>query len=273
VFKDRVVVVTGAGSGIGLASARAYGEAGARVHLVDRVQERLGPAREEVRSAGAPLARAHVLDCGDAEALEALAEEIYRQEGRVDLLQSGVGKLVAGPVEELSLAHWEEAIRVNLWSVIHGVRAFVPRMLKQPGGAHLVHIASFAGLVAFPYTLPYSTSKFAVVGLSEGLAAELGGRGIRVTTVCPGAVRTRLMEDGHLALPGAWNAVIKRTVGRVATPPEVVARRILRAVERGEELVIPTPSMWPMWWFKRSADRSFRQANRLLCSLLTRGRS
>ena len=188
-LRGKVAVVTGAGSGIGAATARVLAGVGMQVHLVDIHQERVESVRAEIGGE----AMAHVVDCTDAAAMERLSSEVYDRRGRVHLLQNGVGALVGAPVEELTLDDWRRAIDVNIWSVVQGIHAFVPRMLAQGERSHLVNVASVAGLVGFPYTSAYSTTKFAVVGLSEALSAELYGRGICVTAVCPGMVTSELI--------------------------------------------------------------------------------
>lgn len=268
-FRDKVVLVTAAGSGIGLACAKAYAAAGAHLHMADIRADRLEQAVQEVQAAGgAGRVWTHVLDCSDEDAVRALAEDVYGASGRVDVLQNGVGVLVGGPVEELSLEQWRRSLEVNLWSTIAAINLFLPRMLAQGGESHIVNIASFSGLVAYPFTAPYTTAKFALVGLSEALAAELYGRGIRVTLVCPGAVRTNILNDGTLTLPGGWKERIMRVFSRHAAPPDRVARQVLRAVVRRRPLLIPTSEGLPLWWLKRFSttlyDATVRRATRLL---------
>lgn len=250
-FRDSVVVITGAGSGIGRATALAFAGAGACLHLVDIRLDRLEEAREEARRGGARRATSHAADCTDAEAVSELARRVFAEEGRVDVLQNGVGVVVASPVEKMSLADWQRAVDHNLWSVIHGVRAFVPPMLAQGSPAHIVNIASVAGLVGFPFTAAYSASKAAVVGLSEALGAELSWRGIGVTAVCPGMVRTRLLDDGVLRLPEPWGERLRWLHDHLAPTPDTVARQILSAVRRKSPLVVYAPGFRGVWWSKR----------------------
>lgn len=261
-FKDRVIVITGAGSGIGLATALAFARHGARLHLVDVHQQRVQEAAAQAQAVGAGAATAHPLDCTDPVQMDDLSRRVFSVEGRVDLLQNGVGALVAAAVEELTLEDWQRAVDVNLWSVIHGVRAFVPPMLEQPGDqrAHLVNVASFAGLYAFPFTIPYSACKFAVVGLSEGLSAELHGR-LHVTAVCPGAVRTNLVNDGLLHLPGDWNAPFERAFQKYAVSPEHVAEQILRAVRQRRRILVPSLWLTQVWRMKRWSGDLFSGAS------------
>jgi len=265
-LRNRVVVVTGAGSGIGRATARAFARAGARLHLVD-----VDPAR--VRSAAADLAAfrpsqqapvAHVVDCADAAGMERLAEQIYATDHRVDVLHNNAGVCVGGPVHELGLDDWRWSLDVNVWGVIHGVHYFVPRMIAQGGGAHLVNTASMAGLIGLPLVAPYCASKFAVVGLSEALAAELAPHGIRVTVVCPAAVRTNVMRDGRLRLPGNWSDRIRRAFDRHSASPDALGEAIVEAVRRDRSLVLWPGHLLPLWLLKRTSMSLYHHTTRQL---------
>jgi hypothetical protein len=173
-------------------------------------------------------------------------------------------------VEEVTLEDWKRAIDANLWSVVHGVHAFVPRMLRQGGRARLVNIASVEGLVGFPYTSPYSATKFAVVGLSESLSGELYGKGITVTAVCPGMVRSNLIADGILRLPGRWRQRFDWSYKHLAPGPDRLARRILRAAERGEGLVVPSAGFAQVWRAKRAAAGLYDDATRRVFAALVK---
>jgi NAD(P)-dependent dehydrogenase (short-subunit alcohol dehydrogenase family) len=263
-FRNRVAVVTGAGSGIGRATAHLLAREGARVHAVDIRADRLEEACR-------PGITTHVVDCADAGAVEELARAVFAAEGRVDLLQNGVGVIIAGPVERLTTRQWRRALDLNLWSVIHGVQAFVPRMLEQSGArAHVCNIASVAGLVGFPYTAAYSASKAAVVGLSEALSAELHRRGVGVTCVCPGMVRTSLLADGELALPGRFNEQLRWFHDNLGPPPEPVARAILRAVKADRPLVAPALGFKAAWLGKRASVELYNRIVRQLMRLAPR---
>lgn len=270
-LQNKVVVITGAGSGIGLATAGAFAAAGARLHLVDIDAERLEVAAEQL-SCSAPSVVTHLVDCADGAAVEQLAESVYERDGRVDVLHNNAGVCVGGPVEQVALSDWQWIVGVNLWGVIHGVHAFVPRMIRQGGGGHLVNTASMAGLVGLPMVVPYSTTKFAIVGLSEALDAELCAHGIRVTVVCPGAVRTELMRDGRLRLPGKWADRIQRAFVRHSASPERLADQIVAAVRRERSMVISAGHMLPLWLLKRSSLSLYQRTARTLTTLALRAR-
>jgi NAD(P)-dependent dehydrogenase (short-subunit alcohol dehydrogenase family) len=271
-LRGKVVVITGAGSGIGRATALAFAEHGSIVHVVDVVPDRVrdvcGEISKQGHQAEGHQAQGHVVDCADADAVADLAARIEAQHGRVDVLQNGVGILVAAPVGELSREDWRRAIGVNLGSVINGVSGFLPGMLRRNQRAHIVNIASVAGLVAFPYTAPYSTSKFAIVGLSEALAYELGGTPVGVTVVCPGMVRSNLVTDGLMKLPPPWPRVFDRAYAAMADDPTRIARAVVRAVQRNEPMVVPATLLPQLWYLERLGGKRFHRGARALTHML-----
>lgn len=264
-FKDRVVVITGAGSGIGRATAQAFARHGARLHLVDIHRGRVEEAAAEARLT-CPEARAHVVDVRDAAAMEELAREIYARHARVDVLVNNAGVGHSALVQETSLEDWRWVLDVNLWGVIHGVHAFVPRLIDQGGDAHIVNTASIAGLIGLPSMAPYCASKFAVVGMSEALGAELSPFGIRVTAICPGVISTDIIRAGRLE--GAVGERKKQVVDFYAKrgiPAERVARDILRAVRSGAPLATTLGASYPALLLRQLSPRLYRAtAGRLL---------
>ena len=126
-----------------------------------------------------------------------------------------------------------------------------------------------AGLVGLPYVAPYCATKFAVVGLSESLAAELATHNIQVTTICPGPVDTGVLENARLRLPGSWNDRIQQLVSRLAMDPDKVARQIVRAVQKDRNLATPSGlSMTPLWAIKRLSNRMYNRLTRLATRLV-----
>lgn len=248
-FNDKVVVIVGAGGGIGRAVARAFFNEGARLHLVDIDAEAVNAVASGLGAA------AHVVDCTKAKAMQALADQVFSAEGRVDVLCNIAGVVCGGPVEEIPLKDWRWAVDVNLWGVIHPIRAFVPRMLAQGGQSHIVNTASMAGLVPFPYVAPYVASKFAVAGLSEALDCELAPRGVRVTALCPGAVKTDVLRHGRLRLPGTWVERISKLLDAHGAAPEKAAQDVLSAIRKKRTLQISgAATMFPLWILKRASQ-------------------
>lgn len=268
-FEGKICVVTGAGSGIGRATALALARHGARLHLVDIRSDRVEAARQQALTDGCGHAVSHVLDCTDPQAMQALARDVLAEEGRVDLLQNGVGVVIAAPAADLSLDDWRRAVDLNLWSVVHGVQSFVPLMLAQGGPrAHLVNIASVAGLIGFPYCAAYSATKAAVVGLSESLGAELHPRGISVHCICPGMVRSNLLADGRVDLPGRWSERLRWIHDHLGPRPEPLARAILAAVRRDQPIIAPALGFQGAWLVKRASAGAYSRIARQLMRLV-----
>ncbi len=148
-----------------------------------------------------------------------------------------------------------------MFGAVNAVGAFVPAMLER-GRGHVVNVASLAGLVPFPFVAPYTASKHALVGLSAAMNAELTHRGVFVTCVCPGAVRTALYTDNPIALPGRARERIVDLVARHAIRPEVIARDIVRAIVKRRTLVVRAGPARPLWALYRLAPRLFLWASR-----------
>ncbi|MFJ6658569.1 SDR family oxidoreductase [Streptomyces sp. NPDC091377] len=245
-FGGQLVLVTGAGSGIGRATAHAFAEAGARVVAVDRDAESAARTAEMARLIGAPDAWAETVDVSDEQAMEKLAEKVDSAYGVVDVLVNNAGTGLAGSFFATTPEDWRKVLDVNLWGVIHGCRLFGRRMAERGQGGHIVNIASAAAFQPSKVLPAYSTTKAAVLMLSECLRAELAGQGIGVTAICPGFVNTNITATARFA--GAGPEEEKRRRKRSARlygwrnyPPEKVADAILRAVARNDAVVPVTP--------------------------------
>jgi NAD(P)-dependent dehydrogenase (short-subunit alcohol dehydrogenase family) len=251
-LRGRVAVVTGAGGGIGAALARACGGQGMRVIAADVDEEGAAETAEAIRSGGGEALFARV-DVRQRAELDALAERSFEAFGACHLLVNNAGVMVNRPVAEMEQKDWEWLLSVNLWGVIHGIGAFLPRMRAQGGEGHIVNTASMAGLLAFGGMGlgAYTTSKFAVVGLSEFLAGELEGSGIGVSVVCPGAVRTRIAESERnrpedLATGLPVHVAEADPAHLNPQTPEQVADTILSGVRMGQLHIITHPEMKPL---------------------------
>lgn len=188
---DAVAVVTGAGSGIGRAAARAFARRGAQVVVTDLDAERARAVADGLDGLGVAAA-CDVTSLDDLQAVKDLALERF---GRIDLVMNNVGILAVGPAEAIPLDAWQRVIDVNLLGVVRSNLVFLPVLLEQ-GAGHVVNTASTAGLLPYGFDrLPYTATKHAVVGLSEALALYLRPRGIGVSCLCPAGVATNIVEQ------------------------------------------------------------------------------
>jgi NAD(P)-dependent dehydrogenase (short-subunit alcohol dehydrogenase family) len=194
-FAGKTAFVTGGASGIGLSLARALAREGAPVMLADIEADALERAAAELAGVG-PKVGSVVCDVSLRSDVEAAAERTFSQFGSVHVLCNNAGVSRAGTVEVIAPTDWEWVIGVNLMGLIHGVQTFLPHM-KQRGEGHIVNTASMAGLRGGALSGPYVATKFAVLGVSEVLVAELTGTGIGVTALCPASIHTRMPENGR----------------------------------------------------------------------------
>jgi NAD(P)-dependent dehydrogenase (short-subunit alcohol dehydrogenase family) len=226
-FKDRVAVVTGGASGIGRAMANRFAAEGMQVVIADVERPALNKAESELRAAGTKVLAVQT-DVSKAKDIEALAVRTIDAFGAVHVLCNNAGVATAGPLWEHSLKDWEWVFGVNLWGVIHGIRTFVPIMLRQDTEAHVVNTSSLAGLIGLPNAGIYCASKFAVVAISEALHHELALRKskIKVSVVCPASVNTHIY-DSERNRPTALRDPPKRTQTPEAEAAEAASREMV----------------------------------------------
>jgi NAD(P)-dependent dehydrogenase (short-subunit alcohol dehydrogenase family) len=275
--KQQVVLITGAASGIGRETARAFAERGASLELADVNGAGLLETKSLCEAAGAKSVHVHQVDVGDARAMEALALEVHRRVTAVDVLVNNAGIGAAGRFLEASLETWKKTLDVNLMGVVHGCRAFAPAMVARGQGGSIVNVASVAGLVGMPDMPVYCTSKYAVVGLSESLRGDLARHGIKVSCICPGVVDTAIVHstlyEGKDFTPEVQQGIQKFYAGRKYTPRKV-ADAIVSAVDRGAGLVPVTPESWFMWLTQRAAPgliTRFGRGDKVFAHLQRRG--
>ena len=250
-LRDRVAVVTGAASGIGLAMVERFAAEGMKIVMADVETAALDAAATTVRPK-APAVLTVSVDVSRAEDVERLARETYAAFGAVHVVCNNAGVAVIGAVHEHSLADWQWVIGVNLWGVIHGVRAFVPRMLAGGDEGHIVNTASIAGLSTAPFMSVYDVTKHGVVALSESMFKEFEATGapIGVSVVCPGLINTNIMRSARnrpseLADEGKSGPMAQQFgqgLGERLTrgyPPSEVADQVLRGIREKRFYVVP----------------------------------
>ncbi|WP_447038611.1 SDR family oxidoreductase [Streptomyces sp. DSM 118878] len=267
-FSGRLVLVTGAGSGIGRATACAFAEAGARVVAVDRDAESAARTAELARLVGAPEAWGETVDVSDEQAMEKLAEKVAGEYGVVDVLVNNAGIGLSGSILDTSTEDWKKVLDVNLWGVIHGCRLFGRQMAERGQGGHIVNTASAAAFQPSRALPAYSTSKAAVLMLSECLRAELAGQDIGVSAICPGIVDTNIASTARFAGVDAEEEKRRqkrssRLYGLRNYPPEKVADAVLRAVAKNQAVVPVTPEARGAQLLSRFAPRALRAIARL----------
>ncbi len=235
-FRGRCVVLTGGSRGLGLEIARILAAEGASVALLSRDPEELATAKTELeRTRGAKVT---VLSCDVSEPGEVRAaiELVLGAYGHVDVLFNNAGIIQVGPAEAMEERDYERAMATHFWGPLRGIEAVLPSMKARHEG-RIVNIASFGGMVALPHLAPYSASKFALVGLSDALRAELDPSGIRVTTVCPGVMRTgshlNVSVKGDHRREFTWFALGAGSP-LVSMSADRAARKIVEACRRGD---------------------------------------
>ncbi len=256
----RVAVVTGAGSGIGRALAHALAREGMRIVAADLDEAGMAETLKGLEGIAVRT------DVSDLAQVQALADRAWAAFGGVHVLCNNAGVAVGGGLETASHRDWQWVLGVNLWGVIHGVEAFVPRMIEQKTEGHVVNTASMAGLVASQGLGVYNTSKYAVVGLSETLAKDLRPYGIGVSVLCPLGVATRIRDSERNRPPALRNADVARAepiqlLGRTL-PPENVADLVVAAIRGNHLYVIP---------HEESLDAIRKRFQRIERTILDRG--
>lgn len=246
----KVVMVTGGSRGLGLLIARELAERGAHLVLCARDGDALERAREDLAGRGAEVL---VVPCdvGDPDQVDNLVARVRERFGRIDAVVNNAGVIQVGPLETMDRADYEEAMRVHFWGPLNVTLALLPEMRERREG-RIVNITSIGGKVSIPHLLPYAASKFALVGLSEGLRAELAREGVCVTTVVPGLMRTGSPRNaffkGRHRAEYAWFK-LGGSLPAVSIDAERAARRIVQALERGEaEAILSAPAKLATWF-------------------------
>jgi NAD(P)-dependent dehydrogenase (short-subunit alcohol dehydrogenase family) len=251
----KTAFVTGGAGGIGFALGRAFAEAGMRVMLADIECDALAGAVRSLHNIG-PEVRGVLCDVADAASVDRAAKETIEAFGNVHVVCNNAGVAAAGGIDNISLDNWRWVLDVNLMGVLHGIRAFLAHIRSHGEGGHFVNTASMAGMDGGLGFSPYTASKFAVVGMSEGLSQQLKPHGIGVSVLCPHFVRTRIGESGRnrqgrygerqttdpASPAGQMLALITASIAAGLDPADVAAR-VIAAIREDELYVFTHPDM------------------------------
>jgi NAD(P)-dependent dehydrogenase (short-subunit alcohol dehydrogenase family) len=254
-FAGKTAFVTGGAAGIGLALGRAFAQAGMKVMLADIEAGALEAAVASLNEFGTDISGV-ICDVADPASVEAAAKASFDAFGKVHVVCNNAGVAAAGGIDNISPDNWRWVIDVNLMGVVYGIRSFLPHIRGHGEGGHIVNTASMAGMSGGVGLSPYTASKFAVVGLSEGLAAQLSPLGIGVSVLCPSYVRTGIGESGRnrpqrygptpsLDPNSPAAAIVAAIASRLQTglDPAAVAARVLDAIRNDELYVFTHPKM------------------------------
>jgi len=244
----KTAVITGAGSGIGRALARAFAAEGCRLALVDLDPEGLEETRRLLP--GVPVST-HVADVADRERMAALPAEIAAEHGAIHLLFNNAGVTINKAFEDSSMAELDFVVGVNLWGVLNGCHYFLP-YLRQAGEAHVVNTSSMAAFMGLPSQASYCLTKAGVKALSESLRAEWARHGIGVTSIHPGAIRTNILKAAARHGGDADEmARLEALVARFGMPPEKLAVKVVNAVKRNRMRLRIGADAYLVDWLKR----------------------
>ena len=267
-FGDTLVSVTGAGSGIGRATALEFARLGAEVVVSDIDETTVRNTAAEIAAHGG-VAHAYTLDVSDADAVEAFAGEVCEQHGVPDIVVNNAGIGQAGRFADTPADQWDRVLEVNLGGVVNGCRAFAPRLVDRGTGGHIVNLASSAAYTPLQSLNAYCTSKAAVYMFSDCLRAELSSSGIELTTVCPGLIDTNIVRTARFdAPPGKGHLVderrkqLEKMFATRRYGPEKVAKAIVSAVRKNKPIRPVTPEAYLLYGTARVLPQALRSAAR-----------
>ena len=243
-FRGKIALITGGSRGLGLVLARHLAAEGARVVICARDEEELERARQDLHARGADV-YAIACDLRIRQEVDRMVGRVLQRHGQIDVLINNAGIISVGPLEEMTVDDFSEAMDANFWSGVYTTLAVLPEMRTRQSG-RIVNITSIGGKIATPHLLPYSASKFAFFGFSRGLRSELMKDGIVVTTVAPGLMRTGSPRNanfkGKNRLEHAWFSV-SDSLPFISMDADRAAEQILNACKRGEvEITLTTPA-------------------------------
>jgi NAD(P)-dependent dehydrogenase (short-subunit alcohol dehydrogenase family) len=258
IFDGATAIVTGGASGIGRALAEELARRGCEVVLGDLQIELAEEVASEIRVSGGK-AKAVKIDVTDFPAMEQLVQETVKRTGRLDYIFNNAGIVIGGSVNLYSIEDWDQVIDINLRGVINGIQATYKIMVEQ-GFGHIVNTASMAAFMVGPGNVAYTTTKCAVVGLSKSLRGEAAHRGVRVSVICPGVIRTPILEGGGRygkMLVDIPSEELQRMLEKLRPmSPNLFAKKVLNSVAKNRAIII-VPSWWKFFWWINRLSPSF----------------
>lgn len=271
-FLGQSTIITGGASGIGRALGAVLAGKGARVVLADIDGDGALRAASEIGGDTVGVA----LDVRDRDAVQALVDDVAARHGSLDLLFNNAGIVLGGATHEMTGAHWDRIIDTNLHGVVNGILAAYPLMVRQ-GRGHIVNTTSPAGIASSPLTVPYTTTKHAVSGLTTGLRPEAAAHGVRVTLLVPGSIETPIQDKREPAdLPPRPSDVLtgrdflKIAGGTRMMAADAFASRALLGVARNRAIVIVPASIKPLWYLQRLSPSLMERVSRVIVRRVNR---
>ncbi len=237
-FASRVVLITGGSKGLGMIMARDFGREGARIAIVARRADELQRAEAWLKAEGVEQVFSLTCDVAEQQQVQLMVDRVLAHYGTIDVLVNNAGTIAVAPLESLGVEDFREAHNVMFWGQLYPTLAVLP-LFQQKRRGHVVNITSVGGMVSLPHLLPYSAAKFAAVGLSQGMHAELHRYGIKVTTIVPGLMRTGSHINGQFkgAREYAWFLSLSNLPG-LSVAAEKASQQIIAAVRAGKALEI-----------------------------------
>ena len=260
-FKDKIIIVTGGGAGIGRSLCEELGRRGAQVIVAGRTMTGVNEVVSNIRGAGG-RAEAVEMDVSKETDVQNGIDKIVSKYGRLDYIINNAGINIAGEMRDLKTEHFQEVIDINLLGTLYGTMAAYRVMIKQRFG-HIVNMSSLAGLIPFPANIPYTTTKHAIVGLSTALRAEAKALGVKVSVACPGLIMTAIWEKTRMMK--ASNEDMLNMIGkRIMLDVNSTTRMILNGVCRNQAIITFPMHANAMWWFYRLSPSTFAPVGKII---------
>lgn len=269
-IKGKKALVTGAASGIGQATAIRLAREGASLFLTDINQLGLERTCRSIAEEGGTVVLAKAFDISDYGEVRGFASEVHTLSGPLDILVNVAGVALFSQVEDMEHKDWDRVVRINLWGPIHGIECFVPEMVRARRPGHIVSVSSAAGIIGLPWHAVYAGTKHALVGMSESLRYDLRKHGIGVSVICPGAVKTGLVQTVEIHASPPNIAKLRKLFLKHAATPEQVAGMIVDAVRKDRFLVITAGNIKALYFLKRHIPPLYHFTMRGLANIMDR---